>query len=901
MSDVFSLHEVGRLPLPGDNVAIAIRRLEAGTRIQHENHTFALDFTVLEGHRFAIEPVAAGSDLLSWNLPFGTATRSIEPGAYVCNEPMLEALRGRRLDFALPTEANFENNIRPFVLDEADFTPAAALPRHNEMRYFEGYRRSGGRGVGTRNMIVLLGTTSRAGGFVRQMEQRLATMAAEYPNVDGIVAVAHTEGGGGQLNNRDFLLRTLAGFMVHPNVGAVLAVDVPGAALTNAELQTYLQTQDYPLADVPHHFFTLDGAFLDSLARAETIVKDWLPQVNETPRTAEPLSELKLALQCGGSDAFSGVSGNPLASWVARELIRYGGAANLAETDELIGAEPYALQKVTSLETARKFLTTMESFKARAAWHGSSAEGNPSGGNKFRGLYNIALKSIGAAMKRHPDVPLDAVIDYSEPMRAPGFYFMDSPGNDLESIAGQVAAGCNMIYFVTGNGSITNFPFVPTIKIVTTSRRYALLPNEMDVNAGAYLDGTPMDDLGAQTLDLTVAVASGQLSVGEKAGHSQVQIWRDWQQTSAAGLDALLNRPLPTGQPLPLRPAETPPPVETSLSLIPTDRGMAARQVGLILPTSLCSGQVARMSADRFNRAGIGQAAGLDGFLSLVHTEGCGVSSGASETLYVRTLLGYLAHPLVRYAVLLEHGCEKTHNDYMRAYIEEEGLDPLRFGWASVQLDGGIDKAIAGMEAWFTQRLSLDAAVPPRKAAGLADLRIGLMSDGPLSVETAAALATLTRQVVAAGGTVVLPDHLSPLTNTAYREALLTQPPQPTLAYAQTVKAAGLHCMETETEHWVETLAGLGATGVDAVLAHVGSVPLQGHPLVPVVQFSGEPPLIERYGPDLDLALSGAAATWLSQLWGRLSEVLAGVYTPSLARQGNIDFQITRGLLGVSL
>ena len=112
---------------------------------------------------------------------------------------------------------------------------------------------------------------------------------------------------------------------------------------------------------------------------------------------------------------------------------------------------------------------------------------------------------------------------------------MDSPGNDLESIAGQVASGSNMIFFVTGNGSITNFPFVPTIKIVTTTGRYEMLTKDMDVNAGAYLDGTPMEALGESMLDLTVDVASGERSVGEKAGHSQVSLWRDWKQTGPGG------------------------------------------------------------------------------------------------------------------------------------------------------------------------------------------------------------------------------------------------------------------------------------------------------------------------------------------------------------------------------
>ena len=129
-------------------------------------------------------------------------------------------------------------------------------------------------------------------------------------------------------------------------------------------------------------------------------------------RTEQSVSNIKIALQCGGSDAFSGVSGNPLAAYVAKEIIRYGGAANLAETDELIGAEPYVLQNARDFETARKFLDTVERFKERVRWHGHTAEANPSGGNNFRGLYNIVIKSIGAAMKRDPEVCLDYVIDY---------------------------------------------------------------------------------------------------------------------------------------------------------------------------------------------------------------------------------------------------------------------------------------------------------------------------------------------------------------------------------------------------------------------------------------------------------------------------------------------------------
>ena len=501
---------VARLPAPDDNVGIATQTLERGTRIRHNGQQFELSHTILEGHRFAIQPISEAAPLLSWGLPFGYATRAIAPGDYVCNQKMIDSLSIRNLPFVLPETPNFSDKMAPYRLDEAEFRPGKQVSRHTNERGFLGYRRPGNRGVGTRNYIVVMGTTSRTSGFARRLADMCSARTEAYPNVDGVVAVTHTEGGEGRTpNNIDMLLRTLAGFTVHPNIGAMLLVDYGTEAVTNEMLQSYMRREGYVLDDVVHRFYRLQGSFDADLANGAEIINGWLDSVNSVPRTEQSLENLKIALQCGGSDAFSGISGNPLAAYVAKEVIRYGGCANLAETDELIGSEAYVLQNVRDLTTARTFLDTIERFKERVSWHGHSAEGNPSGGNNFRGLYNIAIKSIGAAMKRHPNVCLDHVINYSELMEKPGYYFMDSPGNDLESIAGQVASGSNMIFFVTGNGSITNFPFVPTIKIVTTTGRYEMLTKDMDVNAGAYLDGTPMEELGESMLDLTVDVALG--------------------------------------------------------------------------------------------------------------------------------------------------------------------------------------------------------------------------------------------------------------------------------------------------------------------------------------------------------------------------------------------------------
>ena len=172
MTTTFELSEIGRIPSPGDNLAIAIRRLEAGTGVVRRGTEFPLNSTVLEGHRFAIRPIATGDKLLSWGLPFGLATRDIHPGDYACNEQILAALRERNIDFELPKESNFRDHIEPYRLDETLFRPGNQVPLHSSFRTFLGYRRAPSRGVGTRNFIVLLGTTSRTASYVRQLEAR---------------------------------------------------------------------------------------------------------------------------------------------------------------------------------------------------------------------------------------------------------------------------------------------------------------------------------------------------------------------------------------------------------------------------------------------------------------------------------------------------------------------------------------------------------------------------------------------------------------------------------------------------------------------------------------------------------------------------------------------------------
>jgi hypothetical protein len=245
--------------------------------------------------------------------------------------------------------------------------------------------------------------------------------------------------------------------------------------------------------------------------------------------------------------------------------------------------------------------------------------------------------------------------------------------------------------------------------------------------------------------------------------------------------------------------------------------------------------------------------------------------------------------------LLLEHGCEKTHNAFWQRQMEQVGLDPAAFGWASIQLDGGIQPVLAKIADWFSNRLA-GSEPPAAVPAGLSAVRLALVTAGSLSDDAAAQLAQLTHWLASAGGLVVIPSHDQLLSQPAFLDPLaLSLQPAATLAFAQRPLQPGLHVMQTPSPHWTETLTGLGATGLEIVLAWAGNRPLPGHPLIPVLQVSDDP------AADLDLTLTGPSNSWSHQLLDLLVQTLSRQYIPAANRQANVDFQITRGVLGVSL
>ena len=323
------------------------------------------------------------------------------------------------------------------------------------------------------------------------------------------------------------------------------------------------------------------------------------------------------------------------------------------------------------------------------------------------------------------------------------------------------------------------------------------------------------------------------------------------------------------------------------------------------MPTSLCSGQVARLIAEELD-ANPPPWSDVSRFVALVHTEGCGSANGAG--LYLDTLTGHLAHRSVRHAVLLEHGCEMTHNDAVRNHLAQRGVAAERFGWASVQLDGGISsvqaKVTRQLEAMAAAR-SPEAPAFERRQVGAAELRLALVAHGTLPVSMGADFGRLAAGLVAAGATVVVPDSQGLLGNDGFRQAVFPEGavPSASLAFGRPAQEAGFHIMETPTENPVEAFTGLGATGVDLMLCHIGQTPLQGHPMLPLVQVTAAADVAQVYGEDLDRVFApeqGIDAT-VAVLATLVADVASGRRRPVLWSRGVTEFQLTRGRLGLSL
>jgi len=482
-----------------DNLVVALKELVTGERCISEN--IEANENIPAGHKMATTLIANGEPIRKFNQIIGFASGDIQPGQHIhthnCN------FKGFERDYAFGSDAKPTK----FVADVDRDT-------------FQGFRRASGR-VGSRNYIGILSSVNCSATVIKQIADRInrSGILENYPNIDGVVAFAHGSGCCMDPNDEGFknLQRVLFGFSGHPNLGAVVMVG--------------LGCEVFQIASFKETFGLEEGRTFLSLVMQETggtrktieegvrRIEELLPTVDRVERETVPASELCVALQCGGSDGYSGITANPAMGAAVDILVRHGGSAILAETPEIYGAEHLLTRRASSLEIGQKLVERIKWWESYTARNGSIMDNNPTPGNKAGGLTTILEKSLGAAAKGGT-TNLNGVYKYAEMIDAKGFLFMDSPGYDPASITGEVASGANLVCFSTGRGSAFGFKPAPSVKLATNSTMYARLEEDMDINCGQIADGSKsVDEMGLEIFKLWLEVASGKESKSESLGY----------------------------------------------------------------------------------------------------------------------------------------------------------------------------------------------------------------------------------------------------------------------------------------------------------------------------------------------------------------------------------------------
>ena len=474
-----------------DDVLIASQDIPAGTELPGAVRTLA---DIPTGHKVARRRLAQGAPVHRYNQVIGFATEEIQPGAHVHTHNM--AMGEVTLDYAFCRDA------RPTARDD-------------EQRTFMGIRRADGR-VATRNYVGVISSVNCSATASKMIADHYRNKLDDYENVDGVLALTHKSGCGldHPLDGIKSLKRALAGYVRHPNFAHVIVVGL-GCEIAN-------------LGDV------LDGAPGDSYSiqteggthklveKVVARIDELLPRVNAVRREPVPLSELKLAMQCGGSSGVSGISCNPALGNAVDRLVRQGGTAILSETTECYGAEHLLTARAASEEVGHKLVERIKWWEEFTRGRGLVINNNPSPGNKAGGLTTIIEKSLGSIAKGGT-TNLNAVYQYAEQVEAGrGLVFMDAPAFDPVGATAQVAGGAHVMVFTTDRGSAFGCKPAPSIKLAGSTSLFERMPDDMDINAGTILDGSErMEEVGSRIFERIIEVASGERTRSEMMGYGE--------------------------------------------------------------------------------------------------------------------------------------------------------------------------------------------------------------------------------------------------------------------------------------------------------------------------------------------------------------------------------------------
>jgi altronate hydrolase len=482
---------------PSDNVIVA--RVDLAPGALAEGNVTASDH-VPSGHKIATQPIAKGEAVRKFNQIIGFASIDIAPGDHVHVQNC--AMGDFERDYAIGSD------VKPI-----DYFSDA------ERATFQGFNRDNGR-VGTRNYIGILTSVNCSASVARFIARDMEKSGVldNYPDVDGVVALTHSTGCGmaGAGDGYENLQRVLWGHARHPNFAGVLMV---GLGCEVNQIDFLLESYGIERSAMFRTMNIQDaGGARKTVNWGMDMIGEMLPEAANAKRETVSCEHLSVALQCGGSDGYSGITANPALGYAADLVTRHGGTAILAETPEIYGAEHLLTRRAVSEAVGKKLISRIKWWEDYTARNGGEMDNNPSPGNKAGGLTTILEKSLGAAAKGGT-TNLAGVYKYGEPVDAKGFVFMDSPGYDPASITGQVASGANVVCFTTGRGSVYGNKPCPSIKLATNTPMYTKMQEDMDVNCGTIADGdATVEQVGAEIFQKFLSIASGEPSKSEEQG-----------------------------------------------------------------------------------------------------------------------------------------------------------------------------------------------------------------------------------------------------------------------------------------------------------------------------------------------------------------------------------------------
>lgn len=504
---------------PSDNVLIALINLENGERVKFEDTEITLATAVKAKHKIAAEKFEAGDRIIMYGVLVGTANSSIEKGEVLTTENVKhqsEKVTGKTgsIVWTAPNVEKWKN------------------------KTFDGYHREDGQ-VGTENVWLffpLVFCENRNIEILKDIFEKellkhkvnkhqmlLRSLISGnneteevkdnediFDNID-VKFITHQGGCGGIRQDSELLAKLLAGYVNNPNVAGATVLSL-GCQNLQIEIFKNALKAINPNTQKPIVIYEQQqmGTVDDMLT---AVVKDSfeaIKKANNIQRKPAPLSKLRIGLECGGSDGFSGISANPTLGHVSDMLVSLGGTAILSEFPELCGVEQELVNRCVEEEKGEKFLQLMKAFEKSVVDAGSGFDMNPSPGNIKDGLITDAMKSAGAA-KKGGTSPVCDVLDYGEYVSTPGLNLLNTPGNDVESTTAMVGSGATVVLFTTGLGTPTGNPIAPIIKVSSNTELATKMPDIIDIDTGSVIRGDKtIEEMGEEMLDFIIEVASGK-------------------------------------------------------------------------------------------------------------------------------------------------------------------------------------------------------------------------------------------------------------------------------------------------------------------------------------------------------------------------------------------------------